>query len=180
VSEKELFGEIVDDGDDPIEISFRHGGPGGEAQSAREEILRDLPADCAGSILLLPLGQGDLAAAENRLQMHGFPHRAGFDVFRLKRKPHLLTIGAEDLRRDEDYGQPAVGRPVIGLRHEFEAGKVTEGTLVIIEDLSPTRHPLIEDLELCAADGSQDVAHAVVEADLGMLVVRLRTACLLG
>ena len=53
----------------------------------------------------------DLAALEDRLQVHRFPQGTGFDTLGLQRQADVLPGGTELGRIDRDYGQVAVGPP---------------------------------------------------------------------
>jgi len=65
-------------------------------------------------------------------------------------------------------------------RHQRDAGQVAKGVSVILEDLPFAAHPVGQHLQLAAAHGGEQVAQAVVVADLRVLVVRGRVARLGG
>ena len=100
--------------------------------------------------------------------MHRFPDRAGFDVF--------LFQGFHDLERLHRAVEGEAGEPIVGLvpvvdRLEMDAFERTELSFVEFVDVLFLGHALVEDAQLAAADAGVDVAHAVVVADLGVLVV---------
>ena len=73
---------------------------------------------------------------------------------------------------DRDAREPAVRRAVGRGGHEADAGSVAEQLAVAGVDPLPGRNALGQHRELRAPDRGQEVAEAVVEADLGVLVVR--------
>ena len=95
-------------------------------------------------------------------------------------EPDLLPVGTERAGVDGDAREPAVRRAVGRGGHEFDARRVAEKLAVAGVDSLPRRHALRQNRELRAADSGQEVAEAVVEADLGVLVVRYRLAGLRG
>jgi hypothetical protein len=76
-----------DDAADAVEVGFAHGGAGGKAQAAVEQVLGDFAADCSRPIPLFwvyPMRHALCATRfnpEHRLHMHRFPYRADFDAF---------------------------------------------------------------------------------------------------
>ena len=57
----------------------------------------------------------DRAVAEDGLEVHGFPERAGLDVFRVQGEPDGIAIGAEGVGVDEDAREPPGGAGLLQL-----------------------------------------------------------------
>ena len=70
----------------------------------------------------------------------------------------------------------ALPSPYAGLGHERDPGHAVEQLAVAVAEPAARRDALGERLELGAPEGGEEVAHPVVEADLGVLVVRRRLA----
>jgi len=118
----------------------------------------------------------DFAILEHRLQVHRLPQGAGFDVRLVQRHADRLPVGAERLWVHRDAGQPMCATAPRRFRHQRDAGEVAEGLGVGVEDAAFGRDAVGQHLQLAAAHGGQQVAQAVVVADLGVLVVRSRVA----
>ncbi len=98
----------------------------------------------------------------------------------LQRQADVFPRGAEPPRIDGDAGQPA-GRAAAGmLGHEADAGQVAQGLAVELEVRPPPLDAVVQHAQLPPAHRRQQVAHAVVVADLRVLVVRGRVAGLRG
>src|SRR5437762_13404544 len=113
----------------------------------------------------------DGAAAERRLQVHRLPERPRLDVARLELEADVLARRAELLRRDEHARQPAVAGAVRRFGHERDARR-GERAAVDGVDLAAPRELRGQRLQLRAADRGEQVADAVVEADVVVLIVR--------
>ena len=113
----------------------------------------------------------DGAAAERRLQVHRLPERPRLDVARLELEADVLARRAELLRRDEHARQPAVAGAVRRFGHERDARRGERAAVDGI-DLAAPRELRGQRLELRAADRGEQVAEAVVEADVVVLIVR--------
>jgi hypothetical protein len=110
----------------------------------------------------------DLAAVDRRvpvdgLEVHGL--QSGRDSMSSCSSASRTRSGSE--RRT--HVRPAVARPVVGLGHELDVG---EQLAVAGVDPAPGRDAVREHVGLRPADGGEQVAEAIVEADLGVLVMR--------
>ena len=82
-----------------------------------------------------------------------------------KHEPHLFARGAELRRINRDAGQPVVSAAVLLPRHELDPGHCTKFAGIKFEIASPRSDPLRQDAQLPATDGSEHVAHAVIETE---------------
>ena len=71
----------------PIQVVVGEVRSGGEAEAAVEEVGGNVAAN-------------DLGSVENRLQVHGFPDGARFDVVFLEGEAEMLAIAAKLIRVD--------------------------------------------------------------------------------
>src|SRR5262245_42075870 len=77
-------------------------------------------------------------------------------------------------------GEPVVRLAVLGLPVKLEASERRQFALVAKADGSAACDLVFERPQLCPADRSEKIAHAVVEPDTRVLVVRSRVARLRG
>jgi len=130
--------------------------------------------DCAAKHL------AGLDGLEHRLKMHGLPHGAGLNIFCLQGQTNRFPVRTKQLRGDEHHREPPIGNPIIGLGHEFNPRHVFKCIFIKSTDLPLAAHATLQHLELPPANASQNIAHAVIEPDLGVLIVGKRLPCLLG
>ncbi len=71
--------DLVNGGNHPIQVVVGEVRSGGEAEAAVEEVGGNVAAN-------------DLGSVENRLQVHGFPDGARFDVVFLEGEAEMLAI----------------------------------------------------------------------------------------
>ncbi len=79
--------DLANGGNYPIQVVVGEVRSGGEAEAAVEEVGGNVAANNLGSV-------------ENRLQVHGFPDRARFDVVFLEGEAEMLAITAKLIRVD--------------------------------------------------------------------------------
>ncbi len=108
--------------------------------------------------------------------MHRLPKRAGFDIVFFEGQADVLAGEAFVLFGVyQDGGEPAVAKGAFGLGRELDVVAVVlpggEVVLVALEIGAALGDALVQYAHLTAADAGQDVAEAVVVADLGMLIV---------
>ena len=84
------------------------------------------------------------------------------------------------LRVHGDAREPTCAAAPCCFGHQADAGQVADLIGVELEDLLFAAHPIIQDAQLPATDGGEDVAQPVVGADLRVLVVRRGIARLGG
>ena len=89
---------------------------------------------------------------------------------------HILAARPEFIWFNGDDGQPAGVQAPGRFGHEGDARKIAQRLVIVFEDLPLAPHPVFQHPQLPTADGGEDVAHAVVVADLGVLVVGGRIA----
>ena len=89
-------------------------------------------------------------------------------------------MGAERLRVHCDTGEPARAAAPRRFGHQGDAGEITNGLGVGVEDAPVGGHTIRQYLHLAAAYSGQMVAHAVNIADIRVLVVRGRVTRLGG
>jgi len=125
---------------------------------------------------------------EHRLQVHRFPQRPRLDVVVGQGLDHVVAGETRDPRVDDDRGQPevvvvALADGVLGAvglpeerdpRDPVEQGAVEQAVLA-----ATLQHPG-QPLQLGTSQRGQQVRHAVVVADVGVLVVQHRLAGLGG
>ena len=144
---------------DAITIFFGQACTRGKAEAILEESFADIAAV-------------HLGAGEDRLEMHGLPHGAGFDVLGFKSQSHLLAGDAGDLGIDGQARQPTRRFAPGGFGLHDDAREVLEGFGVGLEMSAATGDFARETGELPKSDAGGDVTEAVVISDGGMLVVR--------
>ena len=103
-----------------------------------------------------------------------------FSASRARRTSSLVACRAEFIRIDGDHRQPAIVKPPRGLGHEIDAGQIAQRLAVGLEDLPLASHTILQHPQLPPANSRQDVAHAIVVADLSVLVVGRGIPCLGG
>ena len=88
-------------------IGLGHGCAGWEAQALFKEMFADLSPYCSGRVLLFAVIGSGAAGGKNRLTVHGFPYRSGFDVFCFQSESYGFVVCTKVIRIDQHYGQPA-------------------------------------------------------------------------
>ncbi len=79
----------------------------------------------AESYLEKPFGDGTAAysaSGKDRLKVHWFPQRAGFNIVLFQFEPDIFSRGAELVRIDCDASQPTVTLAILRFGHEINAG----------------------------------------------------------
>src|ERR1035438_936841 len=156
--------DLVDD----VELVFeREAARTGEADSAAEQVLGHLAAVAR-------------ATGIKWLKVHGLPHGAGLGVGGIERVNELIARAAETPFVDQEATQPVCVEAVRGLRHERDAGKIGKAIAIAECDGAPLTDAEVEDFKLAATDAGEDVAHAVVVPEFGVLVGDPGIARLLG
>ena len=148
----------LDDFHRPRQVGLGQIGAGGQAEAVPKERLGH---DAAHGF----------TTGKDRLQVHGLPDRARFDVRRFQRQTDGLAIRAELRRVYRDDREPTGVTAPSRLGHEADAGQVAEGLLVKVKVAPPRLHPFFQHLQLPAPDPGQHIAHAVVVTDLRVLVM---------
>ncbi len=145
--------------DDAVALFSRKARAGGQAEAVIEEALARLASVHFG-------------AGKHRLEMHGLPHGAGFDVFGFKGEADLLAGGASNLRIDGQARKPTGRLTPRSFGLHDDAREILEGFGIGFEVSATARDFAREAGELPQSDAGGDIAEAVVISDRGMLVVR--------
>ena len=105
--------------------------------------------------------------------MHGFPQGARLDIGFVKNLSQLLIVHAELVGVNGDGVQPVVGLHVIlGSYMQLDAVNVGKGLLIHVLGVYMVGKVVIYDCHLSTAYACADVAHAVVVANVLVLIVR--------
>ncbi len=123
------------------------------------------------------------AACVQGLQMHGLPHRPGFDVVALEKVEQRIAAGLGALSisvLQHEGRQPAGGLVAVGLGHPAQTGHGRERVAILREHLAAALYPLLKHPQLTATDARQHIAQAVVVAVFNVLVMPRRLARLGG
>ncbi len=162
----------VEHTEDPVEILFGEVAARGEAEAFLEEVGRGAVAIVRG-------------IGEDRLQVHRFPEGAALDVVGFEGEPDGFAGDAVvPFRVYGDGRKPAVrivsGR--FGLYDYLVSPGIHSVEVILVPGkvFAPGSHTIVEHLHLSAPDGSHHVAHAVVIADVRMLVMGSVVAGLRG
>jgi hypothetical protein len=97
----------------------------------------------------------------------------------VERANHLAAGEAEPGLVDQEATQPIGVEAVGGLRHHGDPGEIGEGAPVSERDGATLTDALLQPPQLPPPYAGEDVAHAVVVAELGVLVGEPRIARLL-
>ena len=109
--------------------------------------------------------------------MHGLPDRPGLDVVLLQRQHNIQGLHPA---RKGDAREPVVGFVPIVHRHKVDAAQGAEFALIKLKYLFFLSQPPVQHLQLPPANAGHDIAHAVVVADLTVLIVTGRVSGLGG
>ena len=93
---------------------------------------------------------------------------------------YLFPAHSEPIRIDGQGSEPTSVATPSSVRHEMDARYACQRRSVILEVGSPRCHPFLQHPQLSPPNRRQQVAHAVVVADLGVLIVRRWIASLRG
>ncbi len=145
--------------DDAVALFSRKARAGRKAEAVFEEVLAHLASVHFG-------------AGKDGLEMHGLPHRTGFDVLGFKGETHLLAGDASHLQIDGQARKPAGRLAPRSLGLHDDSGEILEGFGIGFEVSATARDFAREAGELSQSDAGGDIAEAVVITDGGMLVVR--------
>ena len=121
-----------------------------------------------------------LGGSEDRLEVHGLPDRAGFDVLGFEREADLLTGDTGNRGIDGQAGEPAGRLTPGGFRLHGHARESLEGFGVGSEVTTTARDLAGQARELAESDAGRDIAEAVVIPDGRMFVMRSGIARLGG
>ena len=143
---------------------------GGQIQRLHAAAVRPLP----GSVL-----REEVRVRENGLHVHGLPDGPGFDVFIGKHVHHPVGRNAAG-GIDGDAGKPVVGLPVRVHGIHGNGRDIREGLPVLPVDLLFFPLMLFDMHQLASADPRSHVGHAIIKAQLGMLIVAGRVPGLGG
>lgn len=157
------FEGLADDGADAVLLFGGEGGAGGEAEAVGEEVF------CDGALV-------DGVHLVDGLEVEGFPDGAGFDILSVEREADGFAVDFGNGWINREAGEPAGAAVPRGFGHEGDSRQVTELLNIAIKH-GPARVDAVAQVaQLATADGGEEIAEPVIEADLGVLVVGGRVA----
>ena len=106
----------------------------------------------------------------NGLHVHGLPDGPGLDIFIGQHVHHPIRRDAAG-RIDSDAGKPVVRVSVRVHRIHGDGGDIRKGFLILSVNLLFFPFVLFNMKKLSSAHSGRYVGHAVVEAQLGMLII---------
>src|ERR1051326_1105213 len=122
--------------------------------------------------MLRHLASKTIVFSEQRLQVHRLPHGTRLNVFSRECTTQVFATSTAFRGIDQNACKPSRAATERRFGHEFQSRNAGKSAL-ISGTVFPTRlDPFLQMTELAASDGGKDVAHPVVEAQFGVLVVR--------
>src|SRR5260370_23757749 len=111
--------------------------------------------------------------------MHRFPNRTRLDGACIEGSDQFIARAAEFLLVEEKATQPIDVQSVGRLGHERYTGKIREGVVIAERDRPSLLDTLAEYFQLASPNARQNIAQAIVIADVRVLVPKAGIPCLL-